>query len=107
MNDARVTQGGQSFEEDIARIAKIRRMCDFRIEPYEVGFLVGFIDRLWREYSRSNDEIERLKNNFQFLRGLVEERNKGSGDLPVWLALEWIDDLAKSPTRHPSEVPHD
>lgn len=97
MSESNFPQGGQSFEEDIARIAKIRRMCDFKLEPYDVSFLIGFIDRLWREYSRSNDEIERLKNNFQFLRGLIEERKRGAGDLPVWLALEWIDDLAKSP----------
>lgn len=58
---ANQTQGGQSFEQDISRIAKLRRMCDFKMEPYDVSFLIGFIDRLWREYSRSNDESERLR----------------------------------------------
>ena len=36
-------------------------------------------------------ERDRLRAEWRFLRELVAEREGHGGDIPVWLALEWID----------------
>lgn len=41
----------------------------------------------------------------QRLRGLVAERDGHGGDIPVWLALEWIDDAIKRVADEP-RAPH-
>lgn len=41
--------------------------------------------------SSSKTELSELR----WLRGLVAERDGHGGDIPVWLALEWIDDAIK------------
>jgi len=44
------------------------------------------------EIERLRAALERGEKEWTFLRGLVAERQSA---IPVWLALEWIDDLGK------------
>lgn len=45
----------------------------------------------------TKDELKELR----WLRGLVAEREGHGGDIPVWLALEWIDDAIKRTAAEP------
>lgn len=45
----------------------------------------------------TKDSVKELR----WLRGLVAEREGHGGDIPVWLALEWIDDAIKRSAAEP------
>lgn len=45
-----------------------------------------------RELARLAADNARLRKHWEFLRGLIAERQT---DIPLWLAREWVEDLSK------------
>lgn len=52
-------QSSGDFDKDLARVNAIRNdlWLDDHASNHDVEFLIGFIDNLWREYSRANEKL--------------------------------------------------
>jgi hypothetical protein len=54
------SEQSDDFDRDLARLESIRSTVHTSTGG-TVGFLLSFIDKLWREYSKANREIDRLR----------------------------------------------
>lgn len=71
-----VPSKSQSFEDDIGRIAQLRRLGPGRPDSHDVSFLLGFIDRLWKEYSHRGDEIDRWRESGERYEWLTADADR-------------------------------
>ena len=58
-NEPKTGQSSGDFDKDLARVNAIRNdlWLDDHASNHDVEFLIGFIDNLWREYSRANEKL--------------------------------------------------